>query len=140
VPFEFFDHTGDIGVTLRAASLPALFADAAAALTDVVSERDAVARRDTWPVAVRSSALDLLLVEFLSELLFQFDARQRLVGEAVVSVRGEGERWTAEGELHGERFDPARHRIRTLVKAVTYHTLSVKEDGDGWHATLVLDI
>jgi SHS2 domain-containing protein len=42
--------------------------------------------------------------------------------------------------VYGGKFDKARHRAGTYIKAVTYHQLSVKKTGEGWKATVYLDV
>lgn len=140
MPFEFFDHTADIGVTVYGATLGELFESAAEAFTEIVTE-PAEVRPDT-SVAVRLEApqLDLLLSEWLGELLYRFEIDRLLVRTTVVSIEQRGDGYHLDAVAKGETFDPHRHRIKVLVKAVTYHALEVVPTPDGWRATVVLDI
>jgi SHS2 domain-containing protein len=140
VPFEFFDHTGDIGVRLTAPTLGGLFETGAAALTAVLTDPASVRRRVSETVDVGAPDLDLLLVDWLNELLYRFEARNLLVAAAEVAVRLDGEGCRLQGRVHGEPFDPAVHDISLLVMAVTYHGLHVTETPEGWEATVILDI
>ena len=45
-----------------------------------------------------------------------------------------------EARVTGESFDPAHHPALTGVKAATFHQLSIVPAGDGWEATVVLDL
>ena len=45
-----------------------------------------------------------------------------------------------EGELVGEPIDRARHQLEAEVKAVTAHGLGVKRVGEGWEATVTVDV
>jgi len=47
---------------------------------------------------------------------------------------------SAELELLGEPLDPARHEVRTEVKAVTYHALAVARRDGGWAGRVILDL
>ena len=40
----------------------------------------------------------------------------------------------------GEPLDESRHRVRTAVKAVTWHELSVAQDPQGLRARVILDL
>jgi SHS2 domain-containing protein len=51
-----------------------------------------------------------------------------------------GDRWTLRAEARGESRDPARHGIKVLVKAVTYHGLEIVRTERGYEATVVFDI
>jgi SHS2 domain-containing protein len=140
VPFEFFDHTGDIGVRLEADTLDGLFETAAYALVDIVTDRERVQEVRTDSIDLESTALDLLLVEWLSELVFRFDARGELVRTVHATVTATGARLRLSAEIRGEHVDPARHAIKVLVKSVTYHALDVARSDRGWRATVVFDI
>lgn len=140
MPFEFFDHTGDIGVNLRADSLAGLFEAASEAFTAALCDLDRVEPRLTETVALGSPAPDRLLVDWLTELLYRFEVRELLVRSAQVTITaGEG-RCDLGAILRGERLDLARHAIKVLVKGVTYHGLTVTQSGDGWEARVILDI
>ena len=45
-----------------------------------------------------------------------------------------------EAEAAGELYNKDIHPIKTAVKAVTYHGLSITEQSGVWQATTVLDI
>jgi SHS2 domain-containing protein len=140
MPYEYFLHTGDLGIRVRGASLEELLESAALAFTEAVVDPASVRAADAETVACRAAAPDLLLHDFLSEVLYQFDARYRLVRDVEVTVARDGEEWALDATTRGELVDPARHEIRLLVKGVTYHALSVTEAADGWQGTVILDI
>ena len=140
MPYQFFDHTGDIGAALSGRSVDQLFASAAAAFTDSITPLEGVEPRRPEEVDVAAPELDLLLVDFLSELLYRFDTRGWLTREAQVDVRPQDGGWQLEGTLLGEKHDPARHPVRVLIKAVTYHKLEVAEREGTWTANVVFDI
>jgi SHS2 domain-containing protein len=138
--YRFLPHTADVAVALAAPSLPALFVDAAAALADTVTDRLTLATSEVRPVSVAAADLDLLLVDWLSEVLFLFDVHRFLPRTARVAIERGPDGWVAAGELQGETTDAARSPIKVLVKAVTYHQLRVVETDAGWEATVILDI
>jgi SHS2 domain-containing protein len=140
VTFSFFDHTGDIGVRLEGRTPDALFRAGAAAFAQSTTDPSRVRPCERRSLALEAAALDLLLVDFLSELLYLFDARQFVPCDADVHVEGASAAWRLQATVRGEPFDGARHPIKVLIKAVTYHALTVREDADGWHATVVFDI
>jgi SHS2 domain-containing protein len=140
VPYAFFDHTGDVGVVVRARTLALAFADAASALTDTITDRRLVAATRSAAVELVSTAADLLLVDWLNDLVYRFETDGLLVARADVSVADEDGQWRLRGTVSGESLDPARHSIRTLVKAATYHALDVSRAGDQWEVRFVLDV
>ncbi|MBZ5640470.1 MAG: archease [Acidobacteriia bacterium] len=136
--YRLIDHTGDLAMLVRAATLGELYDAAARALFDVILDVRTVEPRERLEVGVEGAAdAEDLLVRFLSELLFLHDSRGWLFrGAEVHDLSTDRLRATAIGEP----FDPARHAIVREVKAVTYHHLLLSEDADGWSARLVLDL
>jgi SHS2 domain-containing protein len=43
-------------------------------------------------------------------------------------------------EVAGEPYDPARHRLRGEVKAITWHELGIVQVDGGWRARVILDV
>ena len=138
--YQFFDHTGDVGVQLVGRTLDELFGAAALAFTETITPLGGVEPRRPEELDVAAPELDLLLVDFLSELLYRFDTRAWLTRVAEVTVRAEDGGWALQGTLIGERHDPARHPVRVLIKAVTYHGLDVTLREGQWQSRVVFDI
>jgi len=141
--FEVFDHTADVGLAIRAASLSDLLETAARATFDQVLEDLPAEVAVEEDVAVRVEGEDAgdlreLLVSWLQELLFRFETRRE------VPIRFEFEEATLD-HIHARvgfgRFDPHRHRTRSEIKGVTYHELDVRAEADGtWQAHVILDV
>lgn len=135
--YETFDHTADLGLRVRAADLPGLFADAARGLTSLlVDNLDAVREVETAEIAVPAEELEYQLFDFLKAVLYRFETEHLLLVRFEVTVDDAGVR--AVG--HGERMDTARHEMGREVKAITYHALRVEPDGGGWLAEVIVDI
>ena len=140
VPFHFFDHTADVGLELSAPTLPALFEEAALALSAVLSRSGRVEPRCHVSVSLTAPSLEQLLVDWLAELLGRFDVELWVTGGVEVTVdRGDG-RCSLQALVAGEPLDLRRHPGALPVKGVTYHRLRVLQTADGWCATIVLDV
>jgi SHS2 domain-containing protein len=134
---EFFEHTADLGIRVRAADLDALFIEAAQALFEaVVEDLGTVVAADKLEVQVNGSDREYLLFDWLKELLYRFDAEHRLFSRFEVHVRADG----LTGAAWGEPLDRARHELGHEVKAITYHGLRVEQTPDGWLAEIIVDI
>ena len=135
--YETFEHTADIGLRIRAATLPELFAEAACGLASlIVDDLAAIRPLETRVVELAGSEPDLLLFDWLNELLYACD-RDRFVGSSFeVRLDEQG----LMGRAAGERLDAARHRLVHEVKAITYHGLRVELAEGGWMAEVIVDI
>lgn len=135
--YEIFEHTADMGLRVRAASLDELFAEAARALFSVVvANLDSVRPVEKLAFEIDAEQLDVLLRDWLAELLFVFHTRHMLFGQFEVRVLDN----RATAAARGEPIDKSRHQIDVEVKAVTYHGLKVERQGEGWLAEVILDI
>ena len=136
---EVFDHTADIGLRIRAATLPELFREAAEGMFGlIVTNLNEVRLTQElhFKVPSRQDEYDYLLFDWLNELLFTFDTKRLVLAKFDVQLTAEGLDATAQGEP----LDPARHQLDHEVKAITYHGLKVVREGDSWLAEVILDI
>jgi SHS2 domain-containing protein len=127
-------------VTLTGRTVDELFTASAAAFSETMTALDRVEPRQAEELDVAAPELDLLLVDFLSELLYRFDTRGWLTRRADVEVRSLDGGWELQGTLVGERLDATRHATKVLIKAVTYHGLEVVQRDGLWTARVVFDI
>jgi SHS2 domain-containing protein len=132
VPYELIDHTGDMGVDVRAPTLEALFAEAAAAMFSILAEAPdpRPTASDTFDVRPEDPAE--ALHAFLSELLYRFSAERRMYVTFLPKPGAVEAGW--------EPYDPARHPLRTEIKAVTYHQLEATRMDGGWRARVIFDL
>ena len=140
VPFRFFDHTADVGLELSAPTLPALFEEAALALSAVLSRSGRVEPKRQVSISLTASSIEQLLVDWLAELLGRFDVERWVTGVVEVTVDCGAGRCSLQALVAGEPLDLRRHPGALPVKGITYHRLSVQQTADGWCATVVLDV
>jgi SHS2 domain-containing protein len=135
--FELFDHTADIGIRVRAASLPELVAPAAEGLYAVIGELAVRGEpvRAVWQFTGEDAGV--LLRDFLAELLATFDCDRRIVRDPIVTDFTPGRLGV---EANAYALDDARSALHREVKAVTYHALAVIEVPGGYEATVIVDI
>jgi SHS2 domain-containing protein len=140
--FEFVEGvTADLTFVARGETLTELFVAASEALLAAsVADPTRVEAGERHPIALEEPDCELLLLRFLSELIFLRDARKLLLraGELTVTPGGPVARVT--GVLCGERFDPARHRLTHEVKAATAYDLAIARDATGYRVRVTLDV
>lgn len=138
--YTFIDHTADVAADLTGRTVEELFASAAQAMTDTVTDLSLVRAVVTQSVTVEAATLEDLLVDWLNELLYRFEVQNVLVSDATVTIEERGGRWHLGATIAGEMFDPSRHLSRVGIKSATYHNLDVRETPHGWRARIVFDI
>lgn len=137
VMYEFFEHTADLGLRIRAADVNTLFVEAAEALfAAVVEDLSTVRAEREIKVELPAEEVDYLLFDWLKHLLIRFDTDHLLFGKFAVEISGDGLR----GSAWGEPMDRGRHNLEHEIKAITYHGLTVEQTADGWLAEVIVDI
>jgi SHS2 domain-containing protein len=134
--FEIMDHTADVGIIAYGADMKQAFANAAKGLFSLITELDDVDEVLHRDAELTATDEESLLVEWLNELIYQFDT-EGIVFKRFDITQLDNTRLRARG--YGEKVDKSRHRLKTGVKAATYHMLKV-EKNDGFRVQVLFDI
>jgi len=135
------DHTGDVGLRVRADTLPQLFERAATGTFHVLTDRSDVRPDEATSLTVRGRDREALLLRWLSELNYRHTVDRRLyVDFAVSSLRADDDEWLLEATVWGEPIDPDRHVVYTEIKAVTFHGLEIRQTDEGWVVQVIFDM
>ena len=90
-------------------------------------------------VSIEAPKLDLLLYDWLSEMIYLKD-RDRLVFPAArVTISGTGP-FKLDATVEGGLIEPKRTALGADPKAVTFHQFLLEPTAGGWRARLVIDI
>jgi SHS2 domain-containing protein len=136
-PFRILEHTADIGFEALGATREEVFANAARALFHIIVELDSVELHETVNLCVEGADPPSLLVNWLSELLYLQDTEGWLFREFTINSLSEK---SLTAVARGEKADLARHQLKLLVKAITYHQLELEPTATGWRAQVYVDI
>lgn len=139
--YKLLDHTADLGIECSARTRKALFVRAAESLADILVERKNApavkGQARSLPLVVEGADTADLLVNYLRELLYLFNgAHQVIVSCEMKSFTGK----TLASNLILEPYSPKRHAVKTELKAVTYHRLSIEKIKNGWKARVIFDV
>ncbi len=135
--YRVFDHTADLGVEVSAATVEELYAAAAFALFDLLTDLSTVRAGIAREIVVTGEDPADLLVNFLREVLYLWNGGGFLIKTCLIR---EATPQRLKALLRGECFDPSRHRIKQEIKAVTYHQATVCETEEGLVAKVVFDV
>ena len=134
--YEMLEHTADVGIRAWSDSLEGAFDQATKGLLDITGAFDEAGDGETLDISIEGDDLGGLLVEWLEEVLYTQDAKDRVVTAIEVDRVGE------DGIRGSIRTKPRPGTLEgTAVKAITYHQLLVEEGSDGnWVAQVFFDI
>jgi len=136
--YETIDHSADLKLRFRGATLELLFEHAARGLfeyaIDGLARQNAGAER---PIALAAIDDRELLVDWLNELLFLLDARAELHAWPHLDRVDSGQ---LTGRTGFVTIDRAVQRLRNPVKAATYHDLRLEQSADGWLGEVLFDL
>jgi SHS2 domain-containing protein len=143
MPYQYLEEIGTADIAFQATGrdLSELFTAAADATINVMIDNlDAIELRETRQIELSNDNIEMLLFDFLQELIYFKDARRLLLRASETQIEQEGDAYVLKAKIAGEHLDDARHQQRADVKAVTLHGFSVKKQDGGWKAKVLLDI
>jgi SHS2 domain-containing protein len=103
----------------------------------LITEPGSIQEKSHLNLRVSSDDRDSLLVEWLNELIYFFDAKHILFNRFDIQTLTQNE---LKATCYGEDFDPMKHKIKIGIKAATYHMLRLDKNNDGYKAQIILDI
>jgi protein archease len=143
MPYSYLEDVGtaDIAFEATGRDLPELFTAAADATMNVMIDNlDAIEPRETRQIELSNDNVEMLLFDFLQELIYFKDAKRLLLRTRETHIDQKGQAYFLKAKVAGERLDDTRHQQRADVKAVTLHGFSVEKYDGGWKARVLLDI
>lgn len=135
--FQILDHTADLGIVVRGDDLKELFQDAAAAMMQIMILSRSDGELRVSPLQVTGDDLPDLLVRWLGELLYLFEAEHLVTAQAHIHAITP---FRLEALMGLRPFDPAQDEVLCDIKAVTYHQATVQRKGSRWEARVIFDL
>jgi SHS2 domain-containing protein len=130
----------DCALAVEGTDLDDLFATAARALADLMVDPATLSLTLERTITLEAPEPDLLLHDWLAELIFLKDRDAAVFPDAEVRVTGDGP-FALRARVRGGTIDRVRTELRADAKAVTFHQLGVERaPGGGWRARVVIDI
>lgn len=131
--YEELEHTADLALRIYGRTLRELFANAAYAMFSQLSNLEGIVPTLQREVRVEGIDYESLLVNWLNELLYLQDTR----GEAYVAFEiHKLSRRRLQATVRGARTED----FHTIIKAATYHELSITKTHGWYMSTVVFDV
>lgn len=141
---DWLDHTADVGASLQADTLEALFRAALDALTAVMMGDPPLAPDGVRAIELEAESLERLMVRWLEEWIFLVHSAGRVPVDVDLRIEERsydgGSGWSLHADVRDATLDPGTHGWKTEVKGATYHGLHVCEHEGAWRATVVFDV
>lgn len=134
--WRFLDHTADLRIEILGRTLTDLFINAANALCHVLVGSAQVVGTRERRVTLRADNVEDLMVDWLRELLFEYQAHGKIpAGVKMLKLE--------PGSLDslvafGVPKEPVESDFE--IKAVTYHGLKIHQKGDRYSAKVIFDV
>ena len=131
------DHTADLGIIVRGANLKNLFEEAARSMMTIMVRGRHVEKADYVKVSIAGEDLADLMVRWLGEILYLFEAEKKVVSDVGIESISPS---NLEATLKTVSLDLEIHEILCEIKAVTYHQIEVVENGEHCETRIIFDV
>lgn len=135
--YEIIEHTADIGLCAYGKNLKELFTNAAYGMFKIMADLKNVQIKETLAIKLEAPNVEELFLSWLSELLYQYNNKSIIFREFLIDKLTMN---LISAQAQGEKLDLAHHRLKTEIKAVTFHQLKVQKVQDNWHGEVIFDI
>ena len=137
-PYEYLEHTADMGLVVSGRNLSELLMHAAQGLFETIAVVDTVDETISVEIHLTAESVEELFVGWLDELIFRHETEEIFFKRAVVLRCSETE---MSATVYGEPVNFDKHAVYTEIKSVTYHQLQVVQKADGsWFAQVIFDL
>lgn len=130
----------DIAFEAEGESYSDVFAACGLALCETMCDLSSITPVVERKITGKARTLELLLYDFLAEIIYLKDADVMVFSRVQVDVSKKDDHWQLTAHIKGERINKDKHVLGNDVKAVTMHMLAVWEREGTYHAKVVLDI
>lgn len=137
VNWQHFHHVADIGIRGSGDTPEQAFAQAAMAMTAVITEPELVDANTCIDVECNSDDLEYLFIDWLNSLVYEMATRRMLFSQFDITI--------TDGHLKarvcGESIDRDKHQPAVEIKGATLTELKVKQQENGdWIAQCIVDV
>ena len=143
MPYKFLEDIAIADVAFEASgkNLEKLFESAGLAVTNtMVKDLKSVKQKVTKNIEVKSDTIEMLLFNFLQEIIFYKDAELLLFNKFDIKIVSENKKWKLKAKTSGEKLNMKKHELLVDVKAVSLHNFKVEKNRLGWKADVILDV
>lgn len=143
--FEEIEHPSDIGIKFSGKTMEELFENASLGMFSMITDlkRVKAVKKIKINLSAESSNPEDLLIIWLEKLLYCFEVEDMVLSRfniKKITFNSNGAYMSAE--IYGEKTSDNKHNIINMIKAPTYHLLSIREDKKKhlWSGKIIFDV
>ena len=135
--YEQIPHTADIAVRVYGKNLKELFVNAAYAMFDIIADLEGLKTPLSIDVKLNAPSKEELLISWLDELLYNSCTKSIIFSEfEILSLDDKN----ITAKVKGRSIGDNKNRLKTEIKAATYHDLKIKKTPSGYSVSIVFDV
>jgi SHS2 domain-containing protein len=131
--YEEIEHTADLAIKVTAPSLSGLLLEAALAVMELSGIALGDANQTQESITLNADDPETLMVSWLEELLYAIEVNQLGYKACQVEI-------SAEFQLQATVSLAPITSLQRLIKAVTFHELSIEKVRGGYETIIVFDV
>jgi len=137
--YIYLPHTADAKFRAFGKSLEEAFANAAYAMTDVITDHKKVSNTIKKKIHVTSEDEKSLLYDFLEQFLILLDTEKFILSKIINITIRQKKKLSLVAEFSGDNH-PGYYETKTTIKAVTYQEMEVIQEKGRVTLQVVVDI
>lgn len=138
--FKQIDHTADIAFEVIGESIEELFSASASAWRKTVSDEKDLKQKEIKEIKLNSSSLEILLVDFLSELNYKLFTKNWLFNSIKkIDITYLRDSYMLISEIEGSPLTQGI-KIKQEIKAITFHQMNIRYEKGLYFTLIVFDI
>lgn len=131
----------DVAFEAQGKTIEELFEFSGYALTNaMIKDLGRIEQKVVKAFEVEASDVEMLLFNFLQELIFYKDAERLLFNRFDLDIEQKDEKWHLGVKAYGEEIDREKHELLADAKAIALHNFKVEETAEGWKALVIVDV
>ncbi len=135
--YRLIDHTADLGIEAEFHSLKEVFEKCGLILFDLITDLEKIEAKKEINFEIEEENIEDLLIRFLNELIYLYETKHFLASQINVDLKKENK---LKATLKGENINLKKHRIKTEIKAATYHDFEFKKEDSKFKVRVIFDI
>jgi len=136
-PYEQIPHTADIAVRVYGKDLKELFRNAAWGMFDIIADLEGLESSVSINIDLKAPQKEELLVSWLDELLYNFYTKDIIFFKFDIDFINEEQ---IIAKAHGRHVGENKNRLKTEIKAATFHDLEIKKIDEGYTVDIIFDV